>query len=151
MSMRRVGLILLVAALASGCLRATTTINVKQDGSGTLDQEVGATPQALAMLRSFSSGGGDKPADVQLFGQEQAQSAAKSMGVRFVSGEPIKTADSEGYRAHFAFDDVTKIKFDMVKTPGPAGDKPSAPPFAFGFTKSDGSSVLTINMPDQQS
>ena len=150
--MRRVGLILLVAALASGCLRATTTITVKQDGSGTLDQEIGATPQALAMLRSFDAGGGDKPGNVQMFGPEQAEAAAKSMGVRFVSGEPIKTAESEGYRAHFAFDDVTKVKFDMIKTPAsPTAEKSTAPPVGFAFTKGDGSSVLTITMPDQQS
>jgi hypothetical protein len=152
MSMRRVGLILLVAALASGCLRSTTTITVKQDGSGTVDQEIGATPQALAMLRSFdSAGGGDKRANLDMFGPEQAEAAAKSMGVRFISGEPIKTAESEGYRAHFAFDDVTKIRFDMVKTPtSAAAEKSAAPPFGFGFTKGDGSSVLTITMPDQQ-
>ncbi|MEO7274029.1 MAG: hypothetical protein ABIX28_16490 [Vicinamibacterales bacterium] len=151
MNMRRVGLILLVVALTSGCLRSTTTITVKQDGSGTLDQEIGATPQALAMLRSFdSAGGGDQPANLQMFGPEQAESAAKSMGVRFISGEPIKTGDSEGYRAHFAFDDVTTIKFDMIKTPGPAAEKGGAPPFGFAFAKGDGSSVLTITMPDQQ-
>jgi len=149
--MRRLGLVLLVAAFASGCLRSTTTISVKQDGSGTMDQEIGATPQALALLRSFGSGGaGDKPANVQMFGPEQAAAAAASMGVRFVSGEPIKTADSEGYRAHFAFDDVTKIKFN-VKTPGPVEEKSSATPFGFGFTKGDAASVLTITMPDQQS
>src|SRR3954447_26831659 len=149
--MRRLGLVLLVAALASGCLRSTTSITVKQDGSGTMDQEIGASPQALAMLRSFGSGGaGDKPGNVQMFGPEQAAAAAASMGVRFVSGEPIKTADSEGYRAHFAFDDVSKIKFDMVKAPGPAAEKGGAPPFGFGFTKGDAASVLTITMPDQQ-
>ena len=150
--MRRLGLVLLVAALASGCLRSTTSITVKQDGSGTMDQEIGATPQALALLRSFGSGGaGDKPANVQMFGPEQAAAAAASMGVRFVSGEPIKTAETEGYRAHFAFDDVTKLKFDMVKTPGPAAEKNATPPFGFGFTKGATSSVLTINMPEQQS
>jgi len=149
--MRRVGLILLVAALASGCLRSTTTITLKQDGSGTMDQEIGATPQALAMLRSLDSSGGDKPANLQMFGPEQAEAAAKSMGVRFLSGEPIKTAQSEGYRAHFAFDDVTKIRFDMIKTPAsPEAEKSAAPPFGFGFTKGDATSVLTITMPDQQ-
>ena len=70
--MRRLGLVLLVAAMASGCLRSTTSITVKQDGSGTMDQEIGATPQALALLRSFgSAGAGDKPANVQMFGPEQ--------------------------------------------------------------------------------
>ena len=74
------------------------------------------------------------------------------MGVRFVSGEPVKTAEVEGYRAHFAFDDVTKVKFSVNKTPpGPgagAAQKVEDPPFAFGFAKNNGNSVLTINIPE---
>jgi hypothetical protein len=149
--MRRLGLMLLAAACLTGCLRSTTAITVKQDGSGTVDQEIGATTQALAMLRSLDSAGGEKPGNIQMFGPEQAQQAAAAMGVRFVSGEPIKTADSEGYRAHFAFDDVTQIKFEALKGPASlSAEKSTAPPFGFAFTKGAASSVLTITMPDQQ-
>ena len=130
------------SCVASGCFRSTTTITVKQDGSGTIDQEIGASAGAMALLRNFASGDqADKKtsADVQLFGPEQAQAAAAAMGVRFVSGEPVKTAEVEGYRAHFAFDDVTKVKFSVNKTPpGPgagAAEKAEDPPFAFGFAK----------------
>lgn len=155
--MRRFVLALLSMVLCSGCFRATTTITVKQDGTGTIDQEVGASAGALAMLRNFSaSSGGQKPdADVKLFGPEQAQAAAAAMGVRFVSGEPYKTAEGEGYRAHFAFDDVSKVRFNFRQNApamGAEAEKAEAePPFAFGFVKKDGTSVLTIKTPvDQQ-
>ena len=155
--MRRLCLTLLAVAVCSGCFRATTVITVKQDGSGTLDQELGFTAQAMAMLRNFgSSPGSQKSGDVQMFGPEQAQTMAESMGVRFVSGEPVKTPDLEGYRAHFAFDDVSKIRLNKmnVQTPtGPGADaqKPDEAPLSFGFRKGDKASVLTINVPEQKS
>jgi hypothetical protein len=153
--MQRFVLVLLSVVLCSGCFRATTTITVKQDGSGTIDQEVGASAGALAMLRNFSgSNGGQKPdAEVKLFGPEQAQAAAAAMNVRFVSGEPFKTAEGEGYRAHFAFDDVSKVQLN-VRQNAPAAMGAEAekgePPFVFGFVKKDGSSVLTIKTPVDQ-
>jgi hypothetical protein len=154
--MRRLGLTLLAVAVCSGCFRSTTRITVKQDGSGVVDQEIGASAQALALLRSFSSGGGDqKPApDAQIFGPEQAQAAATAMGVRFVSGEPFKTGEGEGYRAHFAFDDVTKIRLNVTKEPpslsAMSAEKPDEAPFAFKFARRDDASVLTINIADQK-
>jgi hypothetical protein len=149
--MRRLCLTLLAVAVCSGCFRATTTITVKQDGSGTLDQEIGATAQAMAMLRNFS-GGDQKSADVQMFGPEQAQALAASMGVRFVSGEPVKTATLEGYRAHFAFDDVSKIKLNIKTPTGPGAEAQESeePPLAFGFTKGDAASILTIKVAEQK-
>jgi hypothetical protein len=152
--MRRLVLAVLSIALCSGCFRATTTITVKQDGSGTIDQEIGASAGAMAMLRNFASSNGSQKADadMKLFGPEQAQAAAQAMGVKFVSGEPFKTAEGEGYKAHYAFDDVSTIKFN-VRQNATAAMTPEAeksdPPFAFGFTKKDGSSVITIKMPEQ--
>ena len=154
--MRRLGLILLAVVVTSGCFRSTTTITVKQDGSGVIDQESGASAGAMALLRNFTAGdqADKKPApDAQLFGPEQAQAAAAAMGVRFVSGEPFKTAETEGYRAHFAFDDITKVKFNVNKTPpapGAEAMKADDPPFGFAFAKGNGSSTLTINVPQQK-
>jgi hypothetical protein len=150
--MRRLGLTLLAVVVTSGCFRSTTTITIKQDGSGGIDQELGASAGAMAMLRNFTAPDqADKKAaaDMQLFGPEQAQAAAETMGVRFVSGEPVKTAEFEGYRAHFAFDDITKIKLNKnPPNPGTLNTtKPDDPPFGFAFAKGNRSSVLTINMP----
>jgi hypothetical protein len=154
--MRRFFLVLpamLIAALfSSGCLRSTTTIDLQADGGGTIVQETAMSAQALAMLKSFASQsntGGVPQADI--FGEEQAKKAAGTMGVTFVSGEPFKTADLEGYRARYSFDDISKITVTMDQSmSGPqAGTAPKQAPFAFGFDKGTASSTLTIQMPDQ--
>jgi hypothetical protein len=145
-------LVLLTAVLTSGCLRSTTTIDLKPDGSGTIVQENAVSAEALAMLKSFAGSqqqgkGGAAP---DIFTQEQAMKTAETMGVTFVSGEPIKTTELEGYRARYRFDDITTIKVNMKQTPdGMAAAGSDPPPFGFTFEKGSSSSTLTIQMPDQ--
>jgi len=110
------------------------------------------TAQALAMLKSFTSQADTgKTPQAELFGEEQAKKAADSMGVTFVSGEPFKSADFEGYRARYSFDDISKIKVNMDQSMSGPQTSASAKqaPFAFGFDKGPASSTLTIRMPDQ--
>ena len=133
----------------AGCLRSTTTIDLRPDGTGTVVQETAVTSQALAMLKGFSpqQTGADAPSE--LFGEEQARKAAATMGVTFVSGEPFKTGEMEGYRARYSFDDIAKVKVNMQQqaTPGVSSDK--QPPFAFTFDRGATASVLTIEMPEK--
>jgi hypothetical protein len=154
--MKRQLALVCLALLCSACLRATTTITVRQDGSGLIDQEIGANPQAMEMLKGFAGASADQksgtaPAPQSLFGEAEAKKMADQMGVKFVSGEPIKTADLEGYRAHYSFDDVTKlqVKMNQNSTGGLAASK-AEPPFSFQFEKHGSSSLLTINMPEQK-
>ena len=71
------------------------------------------------------------------------------MGVTFVSGEPIKTADMEGYRARYSFTDITKVRVDMQQgTPAGTSSGGNQPPFAFAMDRSGATSVLTIKMPE---
>jgi hypothetical protein len=150
--MRRCSLAILVFALcSSGCLRSTTTIDLKDDGSGTILQETAVSTQAIGMLQGLAGANqtGDKPA--QLFGEEQARKAADTMGVTFVSGEPYKTGELEGYRARYAFDDIAKVTLKMDQgtdnlAPASGAKKP---PFGFAFTRGSTASLLTIQMPDQ--
>jgi hypothetical protein len=155
--MRRVCVAILVCLSCTACFRATTTITVRADGSGVIDQDVSASAQALALMRGFAGGGiggQDKSApEAAIFGPEQAQKLASSMGVRFVSGEPIKTADQEGYRAHYTFDDVTKVRLSMNQDPTAAGvpSQPGGtPPFGFEFSRTNDGSTLTVRMPEQK-
>ncbi len=106
--------------------------------------------QALGMLQGLAGANqtGEKPP--QLFGEEQARKAAATMGVTFVSGEAIKTGDLEGYRARYAFDDISKVTVKMDQTDSLApGSDTKKPPFAFMFKRGAAASVLTIQMPDQ--
>jgi hypothetical protein len=150
--MQRYAGLVLVALLASGCLRSTTVISVKPDGSGTVVQETGVSPQALAMLQGMA-GSSAEPGKMppQLFGEEQARKAAETMGIQFVSGEPMKTAQMEGYRARFAFDDVRKLRMKMNQDPtkNAATTSGGDSPFGFDFERRGSSSVLTIVMPEK--
>jgi hypothetical protein len=152
--MRHWSVLFCIAVTCSACVRATTAITVRADGSGTIEQVVGATPQAMAMIQSFSAGREGGPGSGPgMFSEAEAKKAAAQMGVRFVSGEPIKTAELEGYKAHYAFDDIAKLKMNMqqaAETAAPtAGDRTSEPPFGFGFERRGASSVVTIQMPDK--
>ena len=155
--MRRWSAILVLAFACSACFRSTTTINLRPDGSGTIVQDTGMNAQAMAMLKGFA-GAGDKgnTGFENPFTEEQARKAADQMGVKFVSGEPIKTEALEGYRAHFAFDDIRQLKMRMeqqpASMPGGSGNAKPAPqtPYAFDFVRQGASSVLTIHVPDQK-
>jgi hypothetical protein len=151
-SLRRLGLVIIIAAASTGCLRSTTTIDLKADGSGTIVQETAVSTQALGMLQGMAGANaqsGDKPP--QLFGEEQARKAATTMGVTFVSGEPIKTGELDGYRARYSFADISKVsvKMDQGADSLTAGGDTRKPPFAFGFNRAPATSTLTIQMPEQ--
>ena len=149
---RRCSRALLVALSSPGCLRSTTTIDLKVDGSGTIVQETAMSAQALGMLQGLAGANqkAEKPPQ-QLFGEEQARQAAATMGVTFVSGEAIKTGDLEGYRARYAFDDISKVtvKMDQGTDSLAPGSDARKPPFGFAFKRGAAASVLTIQMPDQ--
>jgi hypothetical protein len=150
---RRILLAVIVAAASAGCLRSTTTIDLKADGSGTVVQETAVSAQAMGMLQGLAGSNaqaGEKPP--QLFGEEQARKAAATMGVTFVSGEPFKSGDLEGYRARYSFTDISKVSVKMDQTAndlGASSSSTSKPPFAFGFSRAAAASTLTIQMPEQ--
>ena len=151
--MFRFASVLFVAVTCSACLRSTTVISLKPDGSGTIVQETGMTAQAMAMLKSMAASAGEKGAGPkELFGEQEARKAAEAMGVQFVGGEPIK-GELEGYRARFAFADIRQIKMRLSQDAAAnvSGSGTPDPPFGFDFEKGAAASRLTIKMPDLKS
>jgi hypothetical protein len=148
---RRCSLALLVALGSAGCLRSTTTIDLKADGSGTIVQETAVSAQALGMLQGLAGASQTAEKPPQLFGEEQARKAAATMGVTFVSGEAVKIGELEGYRARYAFDDISQVtvKMDQGTDNLAPGTDAKKPPFGFAFKRGAAASVLTIQMPDQ--
>ena len=128
MRFAKLGLLLALAAGLTGCLQATTVISVKPDGSGTIEQTMAMTTQAMQQFEMMASMGGEKGAAAkkQMFSEEDARKAATQMGegVTFVSSQPIHTAQLEGMKATYAFTDITKIKVNQKPT-GPAGGPPA--------------------------
>ena len=154
----RLAAVILFALACTGCFRATTLVTVRPDGSGTIDQEMGMKPETVAMLKSMAGGraGQDtKDVSAELFTEKQARETGDKIGARFVSGEPLKTADVEGYRAHYTFDDITKLQMkmgqqeaQMAEASGGQADT-ARPPLVFEFARGASSSTLTIRMPEQ--
>jgi hypothetical protein len=113
--------------LVAGCLNSTTVINVKADGSGTIEQTMLVNKQAMAQLQQMAGalGQGGAPKKGGLFDEQSMRNAASSLGegVTFVSATPINTADAEGTRAVYAFTDITKLRMDQK--PPTAGGVPA--------------------------
>jgi len=154
--MNRFAALFVLALTSTACLRSTTVVTIKPDGSGTIVQENGLSPQAMGMMKSMAaSQGAQTTGSPEIFGEAQARKTAESMGVRFVSGEPIKTGQLEGYRANFAFDDIRKLQMKMNEDPtggamGSTGSSSSTTPFGFAFEQNAASSLLTITLPQDK-
>jgi hypothetical protein len=157
----------LVAGLAlTGCLTSQTVVNVKKDGSGTIESTTTMTAEAAKMFSSLAAGvgkelgaKGEATDPLDIFSEAQMKEAASKLGqgVTFVSSERIKTADREGRRAIYAFTDVTKLTVDQrPSTPGsaPAAGGPigsdGKESMVFQFAKNVSGSVLTVRFPEAE-
>jgi hypothetical protein len=149
-----------LSALLAGCINSTTVINVKPDGSGTIEQTTTMNAQAAAQMQqmtgAFGQGGAAKKGG--FFNEQDLRAAAPKMGegVTFVSATPIKTAEAEGARAVYAFTDIAKLRLDQKPaTPGGAGAMGGVPggsapeDILFRFVKTPaGTSKVTVVFPE---
>ncbi|OPY91128.1 MAG: hypothetical protein A4E72_00287 [Syntrophus sp. PtaU1.Bin208] len=141
-----------------GCLNVETTVRVKPDGSGTLEQRVLVNPQ-VSQLMNQGTGSKDRPLD--LLDEEKLKRDAEKMGtgVRLVSAERITTDEGIGYRALYAFDDINTLKIRQNPDEPPLSgsdlsnsgseEKPLPEKITFFFHKGNPSS-LTIRLPKPQ-
>src|SRR5262245_10777042 len=157
-------LTLFCALVSSGCLTSITTIKVKPDGSGTIEQSMAMKAEAAAQFASMASTfggdaeGKDKKSNEppELFTEKDLREAATKYGegVTFVSSEPIKTKDLVGRRATYAFADITKLRVNQ-KPPSPKGapdegdSKKPAEDVSFKFLHNPGgTSTVTVVFPE---
>ena len=149
----------LAAALCTGCLRSTTVISVKADGSGTVEQTMLVN---MGFVKGMFNGlgGGQATQTPGTVNEADLQRSAQRMGegVTFVSATPMKTDDGfEGSKATFAFTDVTKLRVDQdpnlsgSTTGGFSTPPKNENPVTFGFTKgTDGVSTLTVTLNEKK-
>lgn len=145
----------------SGCLQVEKLVKLNADGSGTIEETLVLSKASLAKIQQMMSGfGGDKAAggakDFKLLDEEKLKQAAGKMGegVTFVSAEPISSDQGEGYKAIYAFTDISKLKIDQnPSSTMPVGDvgkgadsKAKKEPVTFRFTKGS-PAELSIAMP----
>ena len=159
----RVAIAAIAAAAVSGCLQSSTVIKMKPDGSGTIEETMTMSAEAVGQLSALSAMGDDKDKKSKggiddLFSDKEARDAAAKMGqgVTFVSSEKIDTPDRKGLKAIYAFTDIRKLSLEEMHAPNMGGDAAGMstsaaakdPPMTFDFKQlPGGNGLLTINQP----
>ena len=107
------------AVFFNGCIQIETTLFVKKDGSGTINERVVMSKTFVNMLKEFAHSFQDSTStdEFALFKEDEIISDAQNYGadVSYVSHNFISEENWEGYTAVYAFNDVSKIKL----TPDP--------------------------------
>ncbi len=152
----KVASVALAAILCAGCLRSATVINVKADGSGTVEQTLLVN---LGLMKGMLGGmGGPQGQTPGALNEADLKRNAARMGegVTFVSAEPLKSDDGfEGTKALYAFTDVTKLRVDQdpnlsgATTGGVSTPPKDSNPVTFQFAQADGVSTLTVSLKDK--
>jgi hypothetical protein len=152
----RLASVVAVAAVAAGCLQADTLVKVKADGSGTIEQTVFISQQAMGMMGAMSQMGGQKegaPNPDQFFNEATFRDAAGKLGpgVTFVSMQPLTSEGMKGVKATYAFTDITQVRVDQGQSvpgmPGQEASGKSEEPITFQLRKQAGGAAMTITMP----
>jgi len=159
-SLVRLVVVLACAAMTSGCITALTSIKLRPDGSGTIDQTLSMSAAAASQFAEMAQGFGaaapnaKKNEPPEFFSEKEMKEAATKYGegVVFVSSKPIKTADRVGRIATYQFDDITKLRIDQKpqagEMPGASSSKGNEE-VLFRFAKQpSGTSQLTVVFPE---
>lgn len=124
--------------LLSGCIQDNMVLNIKPDGSGTIEETVLMGNSFIEMMQGLTKGmseaGGEekgkaegaKPkSDDSMVTEmmEKAKTNAKDFGegVAFVSAKPAKTETASGYTAVYSFTDISTVTLNQnpgKKSPG---------------------------------
>jgi hypothetical protein len=150
----RSALVTVAALPLAGCFQASTVINVKADGSGTIEQRLLITDAAMEQLRAFAILGGGNAANADPTSEAQARSLAGLLGpgVTYVSSTPITADKAQGRDSVYAFTDITKLHIsEQPSLPtGPVSPAGSANvgELTFALThEADGNAVLRVQVP----
>ena len=146
-----------LTTLLAGCLQVETTINVKKDGSGTINEKVLMSKTFVNMIKEFAQAFQDSASTEEFvfFKDDEIIADAKDYGddVKYVSHELIIDDQWEGFQAVYSFNDITKVRIQ----PDPdskvgmgeedADTATNKEYYFFKFKKGD-VSELTIDRPD---
>ncbi len=163
MKLIRLAVATLLLLTMTGCISSSTLIRLNADGSGTIEQTillgsafVEQMKQMMTEMAAAFGGEGQKAEEQGLFPEAEFREGAAELGegVRFVSHQPIKTAEAEGVRVVYAFDDVTKLRINQKPAspsgPGQPDDGGEREDLRFRFERTGGRSILTVLSPEPQ-
>ena len=156
----RLSSVVLLAALTSGCITALTSIKLRPDGSGTIEQTLSMTTAAASQFAETTAGfsndaaGASKNGLPEFLSEASMKEAATKFGegVVFVSSKPIKTADRVGRIATYQFADITTLRIDQKPQtggmPGASSSK-GKEDMLFRFARQpSGTAQLTVVFPE---
>jgi len=147
----------LLMMFLSGCLQVKTTVNLNQDGSGTIEEIFVMKTEVINMMKEFALAfDSAKTEEFDIYNETELREKASDLGegVVFISGERITMDNYEGFKAVYSFADINKLKLnpspeDKIPYGAELGEdeKESAEDFLkFNFMKGNPSS-LVINFP----
>lgn len=152
----RAGSLILAALFCTACFNASFVVTVRPDGSGTIDETVMMTSQAIQQMAGLAAMTGGDPDKAglnpsEMLKEEEVRKRAERFGtgVTFESSEPVKTADGEGYKARYSFKDVSKLSLRQVPdspVPGMSGGQSEDGVMALAFSRGPSGSLLTLKM-----
>ena len=156
MRLLRLACVVATAALAAGCLQANTLVKVKADGSGTIEQTVFISQQAIGMLGAMGKMGEQKedmPTPDDFFNEAKFREAAGRLGpgVTFVSMQPLTAEGMKGVKATYSFSDITQVRVDQGQSvpgmPGQESQESGGQPITFQLQEQASGAAMTITMP----
>lgn len=153
----------------TGCLQVEKVVKLQPDGSGTIEETVMMSKQALAELQQMASGfvmldgkkAEEKPAKrFEMLDEKKLKAAAAGMGegVTFVSAKKAESGKGSGFTAVYAFTDISKVQLDQnpgdsLPTSGALKSVPKPElkrePITFKFTKGS-PAELVLKMPQPE-
>lgn len=147
-----------ISFLLAGCLQVDTTINVKKDGSGTINEKILMSKTFINMMKEFAMAFQDSSSAEQqfsLFKDDEIIADAREYGtdVKYLSHSFISNDGWEGYEAIYAFDDISKIRIQpdpdskVAMSEGGTETNDGGEYYFFKFKKGD-VAELTIDRPE---
>lgn len=135
----------------SGCLQVHTVVRVNTDGSGTIEETM-TYGKSIAILKEVFDEEEDELNKLRDRGRSYGE------GVTFISSNRIRTKESRGHRAVFAFSDINTLRLNQnpnrIVSTGQKNTKTEGPKtkdeyVTFRFTKGH-PAQLTILMPGEE-
>lgn len=146
--------------LLSGCLQVETTVNLNQDGSGTIEELFVMKTEVINMMKEFAMAfDSAKTEEFNMFNEQELKDKAVNYGdgVKYISGEKVTIDGYEGFKAVYSFTDINKLKLnpspeDKIPYGAELGEtevESTEDLLKFNFKKGS-PSILVINFPKPQ-
>ena len=136
MKLFKLAILIVPLMILNACFEVQTTVKVKPDGSGTIEEQVMISKEVLKELNELFAGFAamgekkkQKKDEIVIYDKKKLKEEAINYGpgVKYVSSKKLREKNREGYRVKYSFSDINKVKLNQnpgdraPKTPGEKG------------------------------